>query len=74
MDIEYDEEADAAFIWLTVRPDDQSGLIQNELWPQELQGKVGLLFNAGKRLVGLEVLDASSRLPAELLADLGSRG
>ena len=67
MDIEYDEDADAAFVWLVGRPDEQSQIIGSELWPEELRGKVGLLFDAQKRLIGLEVLEASSRLPEAAL-------
>jgi uncharacterized protein YuzE len=65
MDIEYDEETDAAFVWLAARP--ATRVIDGELWPEELQGHVGLLFDAQKRLIGIEVLFASAHLPSELL-------
>lgn len=65
MDIEYDRAADGAFVWLGARPTAQ--VIEGELCPKELQGHVGLLFDAQKRLIGLEVLFASEHLPAELL-------
>lgn len=65
MDIEYDKESDAAFLWLTVRPTEQA--VEHELWPEELNGHVGLLFDSKKRLIGLEVLFASQHLPSALL-------
>ena len=65
MDIEYDKDADAAFVWLASRPAGQ--VIDGELWPEELRGHVGLLFDSQKRLIGLEVLSASTHLPVELL-------
>ena len=41
MDIEYDNKhTDAAFVWLGARPATQ--VIEGELWPEELQGHVGL--------------------------------
>jgi len=67
MDIEYDEDVDAAFVWLVERPDDRSQVVDSEFWPEELKGKVGLLFDARKRLIGLEVLEASNRLPESVL-------
>lgn len=67
MEIEYDENVDAAFVWLIERPDDRSQAIDSELWPDELKGKVGLLFDMRKRLIGLEVLEASSYLPEAAL-------
>ena len=66
MDIEYDNKhTDAAFVWLGARPATQ--VIEGELWPEELQGDVGLLFDSRKRLIGLEVLFASEHLPLEIL-------
>lgn len=65
MEIEYDAETDAAFVWLVARPTTQ--VIDGELWPEELKGHVGLLFDGRKRLIGLEVLFASEHLPTELL-------
>jgi uncharacterized protein YuzE len=65
MDIEYDQDTDAAFIWLGTRPTSQ--VIEDELWPAELKGHIGLLFDSDRRLIGLEVLFASEHLPGELL-------
>lgn len=65
MDIEYDKDTDAAFVWLGTRP--TAHVIEGELWPEELKGHVGLLFDSQKRLIGLEVLFASEHLPSEVL-------
>ena len=70
MNIEYDEDVDAAFVWIASRPDDRSKMFVNELWPEELKGKIGLLFDADRRLVGLEVLEASTHLPRASLGGL----
>jgi len=65
VDIEYDKHSDAAFVWLSPRP--AARVIEGELWPEELKGHVGLLFDSQERLIGLEVLFASEHLPGELL-------
>jgi uncharacterized protein YuzE len=72
MDIEYDDDADAAYVWLVARPADMSQVVDAELWPEELQNKIGLLFDDEKRLVGLEFLSASRYLPRGVLDGLDS--
>ena len=67
MEIEYDQDVDAAFVWLIERPDSRERVVDAELWPTELKGRIGLLFDAHKRLIGLEVLEASARLPSSAL-------
>jgi len=67
MDIEYDSETDAAFIWVGMRPD--SPVIKGELWPDELKGHIGLLFDGENRLLGVEVLFASAYLPEDVLKE-----
>lgn len=68
MDIEYDEEADAAFIWLRTRPsDEEEGFIDGEVWPEELRGHIGLLFDREKKLIAVEVLCATAHLDRSLL-------
>ena len=54
-------------MWIVARPGDRSQVVDSEFWPEELKGKVGLLFDAQKRLIGLEVLQASSHLPEAAL-------
>lgn len=65
MDIEYDSETDAAFIWVGAGP--EFPVIKGELWPEELKGRIGLLFDAQNRLLGVEVLFASTHLHEDVL-------
>jgi len=68
MYIEYDGESDAAFLW-AIEPDELApGTIDGELWPQECQDHIGLLFNDAKQLVGVEVLFATAHLPDAVIA------
>lgn len=66
MRVEYDKAADAAYIRLTEAP--ASGRIKS----RKAGAGIVLDFDSAKRLVGIEVLDASEQLPAELLADGGA--
>ncbi|MEK7616168.1 MAG: DUF2283 domain-containing protein [Patescibacteria group bacterium] len=66
MKITYDKEADAAMIYL--QEIKQGGTA----WtypcdPTEIKGMINLDFDKDNRLIGIEVLDASKRLPKELL-------
>jgi len=63
--VEYDEEADAAFLWLSARESEK--LFATEVWPTELRDQIGLLFDANNKLVGLEILFASNWLPEQLI-------
>jgi uncharacterized protein YuzE len=67
MRIKYDSRADAAYIWIA---DDigQGGVASTYLCnPIEIQGMINLDFDADGHLVGIEVMDASKRLPPEAL-------
>lgn len=68
MRIEYDREADAAYIQLV--KDIGAGGVHKTVGcdPSEVGGMINLDFDAVGRLVGIEILDASKMLPAELLA------
>ena len=65
MIVEYDEEADAAFLWLSPRESEKQ--FATEVWPTELRDQVGLLFDANNKLVGLEILFASTWLPQQVI-------
>jgi hypothetical protein len=69
---ERDASADVLRTRASLPPDDRTRVVDSELWPEELKGKVGLLFDAQKRLIGLEVLEASSHLPEAVLDGQGS--
>jgi uncharacterized protein YuzE len=72
--ISYDASADAAYIGLA----DEIGVggvaFTYGCDPAEVDGMIHLDFGADGRLVGIEVLDASSKLPPELLAQADVRG
>lgn len=67
MNVEYDEEVDAAFIWFVNDIDLHKHEVAREVWPVELNEKIGLLLSAEGQLIGVEVQSASERLPGELL-------
>jgi len=74
MKITYDESVDAAYIYLEddIKP---GGVARTYCCdPQEVNGQIHLDFDAGGRLIGIEVLDASKRLGSNLVAELSSRG
>lgn len=71
MRVTYDADADAAYIYLV----DQIGAGGVErtvpVDPSEAGGMINLDFDVSGYLVGIEVLDASSFLPPELLGGAG---
>jgi uncharacterized protein YuzE len=72
MIVEYDDEADAAFLWLSPGVDEKQ--YTTEVWPNELRDQIGLLFDASNKLVALEILFASNWLPARLIENARRRG
>ena len=67
MRVTYDKASDAAYIYLVSIPD--GGVAKTyPCDPVEVRGMINLDFDNDGRLLGIEVLDASSRLPKELLA------
>lgn len=71
MKIEYDREVDAAYIYIADSVGDGSVARTYACDPSEIDGQINLDFDADGRLLGIEVLDASSFLPSALLADEG---
>ncbi|MCA1789615.1 MAG: DUF2283 domain-containing protein [Thioalkalivibrio sp.] len=71
MYVEYDEEVDAAFVWLVDDIETRKQEVVREVWPDEFGESIGLLLSAEGRLMGIEVQPASERLPSELLARPG---
>lgn len=67
MKISYDESVDAAYIDL--REDSVGSAIDYTYCcdPSIVDGQIHLDFDGGGRLVGIEVLQASRKLPSELL-------
>jgi uncharacterized protein YuzE len=66
MKIKYDKSADAAYLYLK----DSIGVGEVAKTyccdPVEVQGQINIDFDADGRLVGIEILDASTRLPPEI--------
>jgi uncharacterized protein YuzE len=62
MKITYDRRVDAAYIYLG-RPGSTSIEWTYECDPLQVKGQINLDFDAEGRLVGIEVLDASKKLP-----------
>jgi len=65
MKITYDKLADAVYIYLTPAVNQVDRTYTCD--PREVGGQINLDFDALGRLVGIEVLDASHKLPEELL-------
>jgi len=72
MKITYDDTADAAYIYLA--DEIEPGAVAKTYCcdPQEVNGHINLDFDADGRLIGIEVLDASKRLPELVIK--GQRG
>ncbi len=69
----YDSSADAAYIYLV--PEITPGQVAKTYAcdPLEVGGQINLDFDSSGKLLGVEVLDASKRLPEALLKEhLGS--
>jgi uncharacterized protein YuzE len=68
MRIEYDPQSDAAYIYF-VQDIGAGGVAKTYACdPAAVDGQIHLDFDDKGRLLGLEILDASSFLPAKLLA------
>ena len=65
--IEYDQEANAAYIYLT--KEILAGGVSRTVCvdPTEIGGMVNLDLDAEGRIIGLEVLDAGQLLPRDIL-------
>ena len=70
MHIEYDKKADAAYIYLVDIP---PGGVKTTYPcdPKEINGMINLDFDEEGRLLGIEVMDASKKLPKEALTQKG---
>lgn len=66
MRITYDKSADAAYIYLRETGSEDFGHTY-PCDPIAVSGQINLDFDKNKRLIGIEILDASKKLPEELL-------
>ena len=69
MRLTYDKSVDAAYIDLTNGKDDRRSDHMYACDPLEVGGMINLDFDDSGRLIGVEVLDASLKLPLEMLTD-----
>ena len=74
MRISYDRSADAAYIQLADEIGAGGVSFTYGCDPAEVDGMIHLDFDADGRLVGIEVLGASTKLPPELLSRADDRG
>jgi uncharacterized protein YuzE len=70
--VEYDEDVDAAYIYLT---DIAAGGVATTVpcWPDSEAFTVNLDFDGDGRLIGIEVMEASAKLPPEFLTRFANR-
>ncbi len=67
MKITYDKAADAAYIYLKDIP--KGGVKKTySCDPNQLGGMINLDFDENNILVGIEILDASKKIPNELIS------
>lgn len=69
MKITYDQEADAAYIYLIDDQDIKPEWVKNTYScnPNSVNGMINLDFDENGKLGGIEILDASKKLPSNLL-------
>lgn len=70
MKITYDKSVDAVYIYLDPRLEMKSEWVKKTYPcdPQEVNGMINLDFDENGKLGGIEVLDASKKLPEEFLS------
>lgn len=67
MKITYDQKIDAAYIYLVESISDGQAKKTYTCDPQEVNGEINLDFDEANKLIGIEILDASKKLPKKLL-------
>jgi uncharacterized protein YuzE len=67
MKLSYDKSIDAAYIQLALEIDAGGVAKTYPCDPLAVEGQINLDFDAAGRLVGIEILGASRKLPPELL-------
>ncbi len=67
MKVTYNKEADAVYIYFT--DSDEAGEVKKTYLcdPTEVKGMINLDFDKDGKFIGIEVLDASKKLPPEFL-------
>jgi uncharacterized protein YuzE len=68
----YDPQANAVYIYFKSEIAAGEAAVTAPVDPVKVRGMVNVELDDGGRLLGLEVLDATSKLPEELLRALGA--
>ena len=68
MKIRYDKSVDAVYISLVASRDSRYSGFTYSCDPSMVNGQINLKFDISDRLIGIEILQASKKLPPELLA------
>lgn len=69
--IKYDPEANAAYMYLAVEGTLAGNIAKTYLCDtREIDGMINLDFDDDGRLLGIEIMDARSKLPSEVLKQL----
>jgi uncharacterized protein YuzE len=71
MRVTYDAEADSAYIYLGELAADVAATVPG--WPDSEAFMINLDFDAAGRLLGLEIIDASAKLPVGFLERFANR-
>ena len=64
---EYDEEVDGLYLWFVDDIEREKHRYREEIWPEELNGEIGLLFDESGKLMGLEIQPASKYMYEQFL-------
>lgn len=67
MKFEYDKEVDGLYIWFVDDIEKEKVNYSKEVWPEELNDEIGLLFDSEGKLMGLEIQPASKYINEQLL-------
>lgn len=74
MKVTYDKSVDAAYIYLDDNRAPGSVAKTCCCDPTEVNGQINLDLDAQGRLIGIEVLDASKKLPVSIMRELAEQG
>jgi uncharacterized protein YuzE len=69
MKLRYDRSVDAAYISFLEDSEGPSFGFSYTCDPKEIGGQINLDFDISGRLIGMEILQASKKLPASLIAN-----
>lgn len=73
MNWEYDDKADGLYIWFVENIEEEKESYKGEIWPVELNGEIGLLFDNEKKLMGLEIQPATKYFDEKRLNRLSEK-